>query len=122
MRLMLLALPSASAHAVHQLRTVPSGNNQRIDFFASVNPECSSSGTPTVRLVDGPSNGVVTIDRVRDFLFFHKRNVRARCNGRRLAGLKLLYPSTTEHFGVDKVRLLVISESGGEREATTSSR
>lgn len=116
--LLLLVLPAATAHAADQLRTVPSGKDRRIDFFASVNPDCSSMGIPTVRLIEGPSDGVITTDRARDFLPFPRTNIRAKCNGRRVAGLRLLYQSTTEYFGSDKVRLLVISASGGEREAT----
>ncbi len=49
---------------------------------------------------------------------FPETNVRSKCNGRRVAGLQLFYQSTTEFLGVDRVRLLVISASGGEREAT----
>ena len=116
--LLLLLLLATSAHAADQLRTVPSGKNQRIDFFASVNPDCSSIGLPTVRLVEGPTNRVITTDKARDYLAFSRANVRSRCNARRVSGLKLLYQSTTEFFGVDRVRLLVISASGGEREAT----
>lgn len=116
--LILLLGLSTSAAAADQVRTVPSGKNVRIDFFASVNPDCSSIGLPTVRLIDGPGNGVITTDKARDFMSFPQTNVRAKCNKRRLAGLKLLYQSTTEFFGIDRVRLLVISASGGEREAT----
>ncbi len=116
--LVLLLAATASAQAADQVRTVPTGKNQRIDFFASVNPDCTSIGLPTVRLVEGPSNGVVTTDKARDFMPFPKTNVRSKCNGRRVAGLKLFYQSTTEFLGVDRVRLPVISASGGEREAT----
>ena len=116
--LLLLLLPATSAQAADQVRTVPSGKNQRIDFFASVNPDCSSIGMPTVRLVEGPSNGVITTDKARDFMAFPRSNVRFKCNAKRLSGLKLFYQSTTEFFGIDRVRLIVISASGGEREAT----
>lgn len=60
----------------------------------------------------------MTTNKARDFMAFPKSNIRARCNGKRVAGLKLFYQSTTEYFGVDRVQLLVISVSGGEREAT----
>ncbi len=109
---------TASAQAAELIRTAPSGKNQRIDFLASVDPDCSSPGLPTVRLVDGPNNGVITTDKARDFLPFPRGNIRSRCNGRRVAGLKVFYQSTTEFFGTDRVRLLVISASGAEREAT----
>jgi hypothetical protein len=116
--LMVLLISGTAAQAQDVSRTVPSGKNQRIDFLASVNPDCSSIGIPTVRLLEGPDNGVVTTDKAKDFLPFPKGNIRSRCNGRRVAGLKLFYQSTTEFFGTDRVRLLVISASGGEREAT----
>ena len=116
--LVALLISGTAAHAADIFRTVPSGKNHRIDFLASVNPDCSSIGIPTVRLIEGPDNGVVTTDKARDFLPFPKANIRSRCNGRRVAGLKISYQSTTEFFGVDRVRLLVISASGGEREAT----
>ena len=114
---LLLLLPSG-AQAGEEVRTVPSGKNQRIDFLASVNPDCSSPGIPTVRLIEGPSDGVLTTDKALDFKAFPRTNLRARCNAKRVRGLKLLYQSTTEFFGTDRVRLLVISASGGEREAT----
>ena len=91
MRSLVLVLVSAtSAQAADLVRTVPSGKNQRIDFFASVNPDCSTIGLPTVRLVDGPSDGVITTDKAKDFMSFPRSNVRFKCNGRRVAGLKAL--------------------------------
>ena len=116
--MVVLLLSATVVQAADITRTVPSGKNQRIDFLASVNPDCSSIGMPTVRLLEGPDNGVVTTDKAKDFLPFPKTNIRSKCNGRRVTGLKLFYQSATEFFGVDRVRLLVISASGGEREAT----
>lgn len=115
--LLVLLVTATAARAAEIARTVPSGKNQRIDVLASVNPDCSAIGIPTVRLVEGPDHGVVTTDRAKDFLPFPKTNIRSRCNGRRVMGLKLFCQSTTEFFGADRVRLLVISASGGEREA-----
>ena len=116
--LSLLLVAATTARAADIPRTVPSGTNQRIDFLASVNPDCSSIGTPTVRLVTGPDHGVVTTDKARDFLPFPKSNPRSRCNSRRVAGLKLFYRSKSAFFGVDRVGLIVISAEGVEREAT----
>ena len=116
--MVVLLLSGTVVQAADITRTVPSGKNQRIDFLASLNPDCSSIGMPTVRLLEGPDNGVVTTDRAMDFLPFPKNNIRSKCNSRRVAGLKLFCQSTTEFVGVDRVRQLVISASGGEREAT----
>ena len=101
-----------------ETKSVPSGANRQIDFFASINPDCSPIGMPTVRLIDGPSHGVVTTDRGRDFLTFPASNLRHVCNRRRVAGLKLFYQSETKFFGTDRVRILIVSGSGTEREAT----
>ncbi len=117
--LLIAAAPFAPALA-DETRIVPSGLNQQIDFFASVNPDCSSPGLPTVRLIDGPQAGTITTDRGRDFMAFPHGNVRAACNKRRVAGLKMFYRSPKGFMGTDRVRILVISASGTGREATYS--
>ena len=38
-------------------KVVPTGTTRQIDFFASIHPDCSPTGTPVVRLIDGPSKG-----------------------------------------------------------------
>ena len=100
-----------------EARAVPSGVNQQIDFFASVNPDCSPAGMPTVRLLDGPSAGLITTDKARDFLAFPRGNVRHVCNRKRVAGVKLFYRSKPGYVGTDRVRILILSGSGTEREA-----
>ena len=51
----LLALPIlavlASPVLADTTKFVPTGSNQQIDFFASVNPDCSPAGLPVVRLI-----------------------------------------------------------------------
>lgn len=96
----------------------PSGINQQIDFFADVNPDCSSGGIPIVRLIDGPGRGVVTTDKGRDFKPFPQGNVRHVCNRKRVAGTKLFYKSEAGFVGMDRVRVLVLSGTGAGREAT----
>jgi hypothetical protein len=118
--LLAVLMTAAPAVADELKKAVPSGVNQQIDFFASVNPDCSSIGTPTVRLIDGPSQGVITTDKGRDFMTFPHSNSRHICNRKRVAGLKLFYKSATGFFGTDRVRILIISASGTEREATYS--
>ena len=117
--LTLAILPMSVAPALADAaKLVPTGRTQQIDFFASLNPDCSPTGVPTVRLIDGPSKGLVTTESGRDFMAFAKPNPRARCNSRRVAGLKLLYRSADNFIGSDKVRILILSGSGAGREAT----
>jgi hypothetical protein len=112
------ALPMLAAPAFADTsKTVPSGRTQQIDFFASLHPDCTSTGTPTVRLIDGPSKGLVTTENGRDFTAFAKPNPRARCNTRRVEGVKLLYRSADNFIGTDRVRILILSGSGAGREA-----
>ena len=119
--LSLLALIAIAAPARAEIgRTVPTGSTQQIDFFASLHPDCSPTGTPVVRLVEGPSKGMVTTERGRDFMAFPRGNPRSRCNARRVAGTRLFYRSADNFFGVDHVRLLILSGSGQGREATYS--
>ena len=115
----LLALLAGAAPAwADTSKTVPSGRTQQIDFFASLHPDCSPTGTPTVRLIDGPFKGLITTENGRDFMAFAKPNPRARCNSHRVAGVKLLYRSADNFIGSDKVRILILSGSGAGREAT----
>lgn len=99
-------------------KAVPSATTQQIDFFASLHPDCSATGTPVVRLIDGPTKGLITTEKGRDFLPFAKGNPRSRCNMRRVSGLKLLYRSADAFIGTDQVRILILSGSGESREAT----
>lgn len=108
-----------SGSAVAEIgKAVPSGTTQQIDFFASLHPDCSATGTPVVRLIDGPTKGLITTEKGRDFLLFPKGNPRSRCNLRRVSGVKLLYRSADAFVGTDKVRILILSGSGESREAT----
>ena len=112
------ALAMASGPSVaDEARVVPSGRNQQIDFFASVNPDCSSPGLPTVRLVEGPNQGQITTDKAKDFMNFARSNPRSACNRKRVPGVKMFYRSATGFMGVDHVRVLIISASGTGREA-----
>ncbi|MDX7953632.1 hypothetical protein P7D22_20930 [Lichenihabitans sp. Uapishka_5] len=115
--LLLIAGTVEAAHA-DEARIVPSGTNQQIDFFASVNPDCSTPGLPTVRLIDGPQAGTVTTDKGRDFMAFPHGNPRSACNKRRVAGLKMFYRAPKGFMGTDHVRILVISANGIGREAS----
>lgn len=101
-------------------KVVPTGTTRTIDFFASLHPDCSSTGTPTVRLIDGPSKGLITTERARDYLPFPKGNVRSRCNAHRVSGLRMMYRSADNFVGTDRVRILILSGSGESREAIYS--
>ena len=65
--MVVLLLPGTVVQAADITRTVPSGKNQGFDFLASVNPDCSSIGMPTVPLLEKPDYGVVTTDKAKDF-------------------------------------------------------
>jgi hypothetical protein len=112
-----LLLTAAPALA-DDIKAVPSGVDQQIDFFASINPDCSSIGIPTVRLVDGPYKGMITTDKGRDFKTFPRGNPRHVCNRKRVAGLKLFYKSQKGFLGTDRVHILILSGSGTGRDET----
>ncbi len=114
----LIVLGTAVAASADEVRSVPSGSNRQIDFLASINPDCSSIGLATVRLVDGPAHGVLTTDKGRDYKPFAAPNPRHACNKRRLSGVKVFYQSETGFYGVDHVRILIVAASGTEREAS----
>jgi hypothetical protein len=48
-------------------RTIPSGTNQRIEFFTALNPDCTASGDINVRVTKQPEHGKVEIASTAHF-------------------------------------------------------
>ena len=74
------AAPSASSAPRTAVRTVASGERQRIGFFYYVNPDCTSGGYMTVRIITPPAHGELTTDRGVDYTNFPEENQRYQCN------------------------------------------
>jgi hypothetical protein len=92
---------SASTTQVPAARTVPSGERQRIGFFAYLNPDCSFPGYMTVRIIAPPAHGEVTTERGVDYTNYPKENQRYQCNLRQSPVSNVYYKSNPGYLGTD---------------------
>jgi hypothetical protein len=111
-----IALLSATAAQGQSVtKYAVSGLPLKLDFAASVNPDCSSIGRPTVRLSRAPEHGHATVTQATDFPRFPPSNIRSECNRRRVAGAAINYVSQRGFIGTDYVEAEIIFASGSLR-------
>lgn len=95
-----------------QNRAVISGTKQKIGFMYSINPDCSSMGYATIRVVTPSGHGSVTFEPGDDFTASNKDNQRYPCNLKQSPGNLIYYQSVPGFIGTDAVVLDVILPSG----------
>jgi hypothetical protein len=93
-------------------RTVASGERQRIGYFYYVNPDCSSGGYMTVRILTPPGHGEVTTDRGLDYPNYSKENQRYQCNLKQSPVSNVLYKSNSGYVGTDSFLIEAVSPLG----------
>jgi hypothetical protein len=108
--------PAASApkpaQPVELVRAVAAEQKLRLDFLYSINPDCSSLGFSTVRIIEPPKNGRLTVENSTGFTSFPQGNVRYECNKRRLEGVVLHYEPNPGFTGTDSLTVDVVFPSG----------
>jgi hypothetical protein len=70
--------------------TTVSGERQRIDFYAVLNPDCTTRGYVTVRVITPPVHGELTTERGVDYTNYPKENQRYQCNLAKSAGTSII--------------------------------
>jgi hypothetical protein len=70
----------------------------QIDFLYSINPDCSSIGVASVRTIEGPQHGKLTIGKGSGFTNFPQENPRQACNRRRTEGMLMYYQPGAEYL------------------------
>jgi len=109
-------LSVTSAQGQSSTKYAISGRPLKLSFFSSTNPDCSSLGRPTIRLVRAPEHGRVTVTQTNNFPNFSASNIRSACNRRRVAGTAIYYASQRGFIGTDYVQAEVIFASGNLRQ------
>ena len=89
--------------------TVVSGERQRIEFISVLNPDCSSAGYVTVRVIAPPAYGELTTEKGIDYLTYPKDNQRYQCNLKRVLIVNVYYRSIPGYVGVDTMTIETIS-------------
>jgi hypothetical protein len=89
--------------------TVVSGERQRINFISVLNPDCSSAGYVTVRIIMPPAHGELTTEKGIDYPSYPQANQRYQCNLKKVPLVNVYYRSVPGYVGVDTVTIEWIS-------------
>jgi hypothetical protein len=93
-------------------RVVAADRNIRLDTLFSINPDCTSIGYATVRIVEQPKHGMVTIENSTGFTNFPANNLRAECNKQRSDGVAIIYKPEPGYTGPDSADFDAIFPTG----------
>ena len=93
-------------------RVVAVDHKLQLDFLYSLNPDCSSNGFATIRILDQPKSGKIAVENGTGFSNFPQNNVRFDCNKRRSDGVLVIYEPNPGFAGSDTVMIDVIYVSG----------
>jgi hypothetical protein len=93
-------------------RVVPSGTNQLISFYTSLNPDCSARGNLNIRVTKQPEHGTVETVATTNFPTYPKEHIRSKCNDHKVRGVQLNYKSAEKYVGDDALDLLVLFPNG----------
>lgn len=106
-----LCLASTAAHAQYR-KVVPSGKPLMLYRATSVNPDCSASGVVTMRIMEAPEHGRITIRRARLFPTYPESNPRHHCNQRRVESVQAVYTSHRDYTGSDHMAIEIFFPAG----------
>ena len=93
-------------------RVVASGAKVRINFYGSLNPDCTTRGDVNVRVTKQPEHGTPEITAAMNFPGYSKESDRYKCNQQRARGMQISYKSAEKYVGDDAFDLLVLFPSG----------
>jgi hypothetical protein len=109
-------VPAQSEKQVTLNRTVLTNTRTKIHRYAALDPNCSPTGTVTVRIVKEPTNGKLETDVGPDFTNYPKDNVRSKCNAKESQVARIWYQSNPDFKGNDEALLEVIYPDGRARQ------
>jgi hypothetical protein len=93
-------------------RIVASGAKQRVDFYASLNPDCRATGDVHVRVTKQPEHGTVETVATTDYVHYPKENIRSKCNQHKVKGTLVNYKAAEKYTGSDEFDLLLLFPGG----------
>jgi hypothetical protein len=100
--------------------SVVAGHEVRINWAASVNPDCTSNGQVVMRITQPPQHGRVSIRNAGVFPNFPGSNVRNVCNTHRVRGVEAYYRPEAGYVGFDSVGFETVFPTGTYRQYTAN--
>ncbi len=107
--------PPATAEMLEFKRTAVVDQPLHVDFLYSLNPDCSSIGVVSVRTIEEPKHGSLTISEGSGFSSFPEDNPRRACNRRRSEGMLMYYRPGAGYLGSDSLTVDIIYGDGASR-------
>lgn len=92
-----------------------SGTIQQITNYSYLNPDCTTQGVPSVRVVEAPAHGKITLEEGLGYTAFSKDNQRYECNKHKSPMIKVMYQSEAGYVGSDAAKLEAIYFDGNFR-------
>jgi len=108
------AKPSNPVQTVELTRAVPIDHKLRIDFIYAINPDCSSIGLASVRVIGQPDHGNIAVENGTGYSNFPPENQRYECNKRKSEGISIVYEPHPGFTGADSITLDIIFPHGLE--------
>jgi hypothetical protein len=105
-------IPARPPQTIELTRVAAGELRLRLDFLYSIQPDCSSAGTTTVRIIEQPQHGTLAIETGQGYTSFPKDNQRYDCNTRRSDGTLVFYEPGSGYTGADSVILYVLYPLG----------
>ncbi|MBL0406068.1 hypothetical protein JKG68_19080 [Microvirga aerilata] len=96
-------------------KVVLNGRTLKVDTWGSLNPECVSTGSTSIRVLEQPRNGRIEIKEAMDFSTYPKDNIRAHCNAKRTPATQVLYTPSPGYKGPDTFQVEGIFPNGSTR-------
>ncbi|WP_168880023.1 hypothetical protein [Rhizobium sp. P28RR-XV] len=100
-------------------KTAKSGNRERVGRAWHINPDCSAGHSPTIRVVEPPAHGKLTLVAEQEVLTDAKGRF-AKCNSLKLPVIGYYYQSSPGYSGSDRFILRVSFGNGTVKDSATS--
>jgi len=105
----------AAPETLERARTVASDQKLRLDFLYTLNPDCTSMGFATVRILERPQHGTITVENGNGYTGFPQNNPRYECNKSQSEGVVLNYEPEAGFVGTDSINIDAIYPSGSSQ-------
>jgi hypothetical protein len=93
-------------------RGAMSGLPQRVGFYYSVNPDCSSDGLVQTQLKSPPAHGSVAFAKADGYTSFPSTSPGHECNSKKSPGVEIVYTSEKDFVGTDQFTVQGVGPHG----------
>lgn len=102
----------AGCNTTSSTKAVTSGQTIRVNYYSTLNADCTSMGQTVVRVVDGPASGRISVTQTVGNSTFRQGNQRYHCNAMKTPGTLVTYTPNPGFKGTDRVTLDAIFANG----------